>query len=582
MFSAVRLRLPALSLAFAAFWIGMPAPHSALAQSTDGASLNIYNENPWRQLPLKEIRSHTVITGPVAKTEIAYVVENKNAERSEVGLNFHVPQDTVLTAFGYYYKGRFIHGKMYDTDEAWKIYTAVTSRGRDPGIMNRDSAQDYHVQVYPVEAGRDLRIVVELSQALTEDAKGAHFELPLTQIDEIKRDVQVRSEVQIQGHSPQEIAGNYDGQTTKSPRTGGSDILLQGRWLPRQNWTLTIPRRFPGLSQSVYSARNPSQRNGYYALAVSAPYPLVNPRVSLSSRPGTNDTLPTRFNTVPAYGRLLLTGRYYGPGPLGVTLRSRGRSAVHFQVPLSGQIVPEHDNPAAGLWADKRITALQSDHTNDHRAQVVRLSKRFTVVSQYTALLAIPAEELAFYRKVLARQKIGTNTRAVGGGGGDPYIAVKAPADARQVVAVFPNGDVKNLTFNTDKNLWDGRFDIPFGTPAGEYRVTVIVVHQDGTRTRFALLYQYLNHGPTVGALETLRAHPGSPFRLSVTGQGIARAEAVLPWGRRVDLTDSGASTWAAGLRVPENWPKGTSLITVVLLDGAHDRTEVSLDLDVR
>ncbi len=104
MFSTVRLRLPALSLAFAALLIRIFAPHSVLAQSTDGAALNIYNENPWRQLPLKEIRSHTVIAGPVAKTQIAYVVENKNTERSEVGLNFHVPLDTVLTASGYYYR----------------------------------------------------------------------------------------------------------------------------------------------------------------------------------------------------------------------------------------------------------------------------------------------------------------------------------------------------------------------------------------------------------------------------------------------------------------------------------------------
>ena len=182
--------------------------------------------------------------------------------------------------------------------------------------------------------------------------------------------------------------------------------------------------------------------------------------------------------------------------------------------------MPEHDNPAAGLWADKRIAVLQGDHGRDHRAQVVGLSKRFTVVSQYTALLAIPAEELAYYRKVLAHQKIGTNTRAVGGGGGDPYIAVKAPADAKQVVAVFPNGDVKDLTFSSVKGLWDGRFDIPFGTPAGEYRVTVIVVHADGTRTRFALLYQYLTGGPKYENLQTLRAAPGGPFRLSVSGSG--------------------------------------------------------------
>ena len=133
------------------------------------------------------------------------------------------------------------------------------------------------------------------------------------------------------------------------------------------------------------------------------------------------------------------------------------------------------------------------------------------------------------------------------------------------------------------KNLWDGRFDIPFGTPAGEYRVTVIVVHGTATRTRFALLYQYLTGGPKVGQLQTLRARPGGPFRLSVSGTGIARAVAVLPWGERVDLADSGRH--GLGVRRCASPPTGRRerhSITVVLLDGAHDRTEVSLDLDVR
>ena len=586
MVSAAHLRpaalIPAFCAVFAALWAALLAPPAAQAQSPDGPAINVYTEVPWKQLPLREVRSHTVIAGPLAKTQIAYVVENRNPERTEVGVNFHVPQETVLTAFGYYYKGRFIRGKMYDTNDAWKIYTAVTSRGRDPGIMDRPSAQDYHVQVYPVEARHDLRIVVELSQALATDRQGAHFELPLTQMDGIKRDVEVRSEVEVRGHTGAEITGNYAPRTIKSTGKNGAEVLLRGRWLPKDNWTVTIPRRFPGVTQSAYSGRNPSKRNGYYALAITAPYRLVNPRVTLSARPGTNDTLPTTFPTTPAYGRLLLTGRYYGPGRLGVTVHSQGRPPLHLTVPLSDKVVPEHGNPAAGLWADKRIAVLQDDHGRDHRAQVVGLSKRFTVVSQYTALLAIPAEELDYYRRVLAKQKVGTNTRAVGGGGGDPYIAVKAPANAKQVVAVFPNGDVKDLTYDPSKSLWNGRFDIPFGTPAGEYRVTVIVVHADGTRTRFALLYQYLTGGPKVGNLQSLRASPGGPFRLSVSGTGIARAVAVMPWGERVDLSDQDGHGWTAALRVPADWPKGTTLITVVLLDGAHDRTEVSLDLDVR
>jgi hypothetical protein len=577
--AALRHLLMLLFAALAVFWL---TPPPVRAQASDTPAINAYCEDPSGQLPLREIRSHTVITGPVAKTQIAYVIANKNTVRTEVGINFHLPPETVLTAFGYYYRGRFIHGKIYDTNEAWKIYTAVTSRGRDPGIMERNGAQDYHVQVYPVEASRDLRVVVELSQALATDRTGAHFELPLTQEADAPSDVQVHSDVVIQGHTPREVSSSDDAHTSKSAHGGGAQVRLAGRWRAVQNWTLILKRQTPGVARSVFSALNPSRRNGYYALSVVAPYRLVSPRITLSSRPGTDDTLPTRFGSVPAYGRLFLTGRYSGLGPLGVTIRSRGRSPLHLVVPLSGQVVPEHDNPAAGLWADKRIAALQADHTRNHRAQIVGLSKRFTVVSRYTALLAIPAEELAYYRKALAHQKIGTNTRAVGGGGGDPYIAVKAPADALQVVAVFPNGDVKNLLFDAAKNLWDGRFDIPFGTPAGEYRVTVIVVHKNGERSRFALLYQYLTGGPKADSLTALRAHPGGPFRLAVTGHGIARAVAVLPWGDRVDLAESSDGGWGASGRVPTDWPKGTSLITLVLLDGAHDRTEVSLDLDVR
>ena len=234
-----------------------------------------------------------------------------------------------MTGFGYYYKGRFIKGKMYDTDEAWKIYTAVTSRGRDPGIMDRPSPQDYHAQIFPVEAGHDLRVVVDTRQALAADRQGAHFTLPLSIPVENAVTPQVQADVQVQGHGSSELTSGDGAHVSKSDFAGRGVVRLDGRWKPTQDWTVTIPRRFPGVTQSVYSGRNPSKRNGYYALALTAPYRLVNPRVTLSGHPGTNDTLPTRFPTVPAYGRLLLTGRYYGPGRLGVTVHSRGRAPLH-------------------------------------------------------------------------------------------------------------------------------------------------------------------------------------------------------------------------------------------------------------
>lgn len=548
----------------------------ALAQ--DGqAALNIYNESPYQQLPLKQIQSRTVIDGPLARTRLSYLVENKNKVRTEVGLNFHLPQDTVLHAFGYYYKGRFIRGKMYDNDEAWHIYQAVTSRGRDPGIMDRPTAQDYHVQVYPVEAGQDLRLVVELTQVLSVDAKGSHFELPLTQANGATRDIAVQADVQVQGHSPAEISTNDPDHVQTLSTPGGATARLAGQLRPQQNWRLTIARRTHDLAAGVFSALS-GPGNGYYALMISPARALRQPRVTLRSRPGTDLSLPTRFNAVPAQGRLYIVGRYRRPETLSIVVQDQGGRPVPFQVRLTGRTLPESENPAAKIWADKRIDVLQSSPRRGRREQVVRLSKRYTVVSRFTALLAIPREELDYYKKVLARQKVSTNTQYTGGGGGDPYIAVKAPADAQQVVAVFPTGDVKNLVFNGGKGLWDGRFDIPFGTPEGEYRVSVIVVHKDGHRSQFVLVYQNRLTGPVATDLTTLHARPGSTVALRVEGANIYRAFAVTPWGERVDLSAQD-DAWTAPLTVPATWTQPSSLVTIVLLDGAHNRTEVSVDL---
>jgi hypothetical protein len=321
---------------------------------------------------------------------------------------------------------------------------------------------------------------------------------------------------------------------------------------------------------------------GYYALAVSAPKELKNARLVLQSRPGTTMSLPTRYGDTEAYDGLRVVGKYRRAQRLHVTLLSDNAAPQYFHVDLQGERAEIADNPAAALWADKRIDVLKDATRRDFRKDIIGLSKRFNVVSPFTALLAIPQEELDYYRKVLAKRKINTNTEFMGGGGGDPYIEVKAPQEAERVVAVFPTGDAKELVWDDMKKAWTGRFDIPFGTPEGEYRVTVIVVHRNGHRSQFVLVYQNLLGGPQLAqALQTLTARQGGEVQIAVSGTGIQRAVAVAPWGQRVTLTREGAR-WQSRVQVPASWPKGKSTLTIVLFDGAHNRTEVTLDVDVQ
>ena len=588
-------RFFAIIAVFAPF-AAAPAGASDTADTAPSAppQLEFHNRDTGQALPLISLTSKTQITGPVSATDIEFVVENKNEKPIEAAVTFEVPQGTVLTKFGYFYGDRFIVGKMYDKDEAWKIYQAVTSRGRDPGIMDRPTETNYHAQIFPVAPNKNLRVRVTLVQMGQGRNQKLRFELPL-----------VQGAAYLNGYNPKpfhvdaavSVATNRRDAaiTARGPNAQTLAFSVGGKnrtahyvrtFSPRAGLTVDVPfeNETPsGVRYSGYSCMvGPNE--GYYVVTASAPRALQNVRARTFGSGTTGMALPTAFGNTEANADLHLVGKYTEAERVRVRFRSKNGD---YSVPLylsSSRVSNVRDTPAGALWADKRIAVLQTSYQRNFKPDIIKLSQRFMVVSNFTALLAIPQEELDYYRNVLAKQKIQTNTQTMGGGGGDPYIAVHAPADCAQVVALFPNGDIKNLTWNAAKKVWDGRFDIPFGTPEGAFRVTVLVVHNSGQRTEFTLVYQNRLTGPQINTanLQTLTAERGQPVSVAVQGQHIARATVLAPWGEQTLLNDAGNGTWQGTVSVPQTQATGTTTLTVVLLDGAHNRTDITLDLDVR
>ncbi len=566
------------------------------AQSPAQPNFEFHNRDTGAALPLISMKSRTQITGPVAVTNIEFVAENTNESQIEAAVTFEVPTGTVLTKFGYFYGSRFIAGEMYDKDEAWKIYSAVTSRGRDPGIMDRPTQTNYHAQIFPVAPKVPLRVRVTLVQMLQTRDKALEFQLPLVQgqaylggWNNAPFKVDARVSVATNRADAAITAKGQSQIPALTPETEGKNRVMHfaRTFTPRENLTVRVPfeNQNNGTLYSGYSCMvGPNE--GYYAVTVAAPRRLRNVRARTESDASAGQTLPTAFGDTAPYGDIHLVGRYSVPGMARVKFQSA--SGANLSVPLylsPAQTATVTNNPAGALWADKRIAVLQQATRRDFKKDIIRLSQRFMVVSQFTALLAIPQEELTYYRNVLAKQKIQTNTNTMGGGGGDPYIAVHAPADANQVVALFPGGDVKNLVWNETKQVWEGRFDIPFGTPEGAYKVTLIVVHKDGRRNQFVLTYQNRLTGPQISTdslMRTLVAERGQPVSVSVQGQHIARATVVAPWGARLPLSDAGQGVWQASVPVPQEQATGKTTLTVILLDGAHNPTTITLDMDVR
>jgi hypothetical protein len=170
---------------------------------------------------------------------------------------------------------------------------------------------------------------------------------------------------------------------------------------------------------------------------------------------------------------------------------------------------------------------------------------------------------------------------------GDPLISVAAPADAAQVVALLPDGEIKQLVFNAANEHWEARFDIPTHTTPGDYVITVIMVNRDGSRRTLTLHYTVDASGPH-GANQSLIRSAGTPalpaslhlqMRVEVD---TARVTALLPWGDRTELRPEVNQHVVFGARVavPAEWQGRPVPVTFILTDRAHNRTTVMVDMN--
>ncbi|MCA9673118.1 MAG: FecR domain-containing protein, partial [Myxococcales bacterium] len=115
---------------------------------------------------------------------------------------------------------------------------------------------------------------------------------------------------------------------------------------------------------------------------------------------------PRHLPTVAAGSEVHIVGRFRRPGKGVLRVRGRiGGRAFERRYPLALAV---DDSARANtfiprIWAKRHIDALTLDDYDSHRAEIVRLSKRHTVLSRATALLVLENERM--YREFGVRRK---------------------------------------------------------------------------------------------------------------------------------------------------------------------------------
>ena len=381
LFAAIICYFAALSCA--------PVAHAQILLKPNGQ-----NAAPLR---VKSLDAQVKIQGQFAQTSLTYVFQNETSERVEADFFYTVPNHATVTYFAYWFGEEKVVARVVEKERAAQIYQYITSRMRDPALVEMVGKNTFRARIFPVMPNADLKVEIHTVQVLPSHSKGAFYTLPLRGPQEGKGTFE-NLNVNIQGvlDSAFSAVSNNFGQPMTIDSNRFRYQLHQQNYLAPRDLEIVLKPRQSKLRAVVY-ARRAGGDDGFFALALAPSSALKNPQIAFSGVK-TYDIAPQKLPSVAANGTLLITGRYKGSGFATTVLRD-GKRQWKTLVQLSGAV--EANNLASKLWAARRIEDLSANSKNKNA--VMALSQRFTLPSKWTSWLAIPKAEIERYKQEKAR-----------------------------------------------------------------------------------------------------------------------------------------------------------------------------------
>ena len=347
---------------------GAPVFAGALLKPTTGVS---------QALRAKDLDVKTEINGAFARTTVTTIYANPNTDRIQADFVYSAPEGAVVTGFAYWYEGEKVVARVVEKERAAQIYHYITSRMRDPALVEMIGQNTFRARIFPVEPRKDLKIEVQLAQRLAATPTGWRWSFPLREeTDEAPLD-----HLTMRVHLADSRAARSN---LGAPNAGNTIQVARQSFTAKEDARVDLPSSAP--ARAEFFAARWGGRDGFFALATAG---QTAPRIAGVQ---TFDVTTTRDKNA-----VFTFGRYRGAGAATALVGGQ-------KVPLQFGSRIQSGNVASLLWAAARIESLSGRETN-HDA-VMALSKRFGMPSKWTSWLAIPqAERKNFKKQILASDR---------------------------------------------------------------------------------------------------------------------------------------------------------------------------------
>lgn len=255
------------------------------------------------------------------------------------------------------------------------------------------------------------------------------------------------------------------------------------------------------------------------------------------------DLEPSRLPDLFAGQPLVVVGRSGSQAPTHVVLSGKlGGSGWQrrISVMVRSDSTSLEASVAGTLWARRRIGGLTDappDGTDPQVAveEVVSLSLRFKLVTQYTSFVAVERELLVDPGLPLQQIAVpnqlpeGVSYEGIFGPAaevqvtparvkpGDPEIRVTAPPTVRAVRVKLPFAEApRDAVRDPSSGDWVLRFLVPSGLADGSYDARVELLHQDGSIERRSAPIRVDTSPAAVAVLDTGAFRPGQRFWIAM------------------------------------------------------------------
>lgn len=349
-----------------------------LASATSALAQITFNPKGERlSLIPKSVAIDAVVRGSLCETTATYVFSNSGDENAnyEVDFTYKTAPGQVITGFAYWMGDEKVPAYIVEKQRAANIYTAITSRQRDPALIERIDRETFRVRIFPVIGAKDLRIELKSVQTSVEGTFRTTIPAdPRTPLESVKLTVKGLKD---EGQSRWLNSWNL-------PITNGQIKFEKQQVIPPIEFRLTRQQQSGTIGYQSFGARSGGS-SGYF---VASLWP-------------TGTQILKRPTIMGAKGRIVKLGK-------GWLVTGRYRHGTTPKVQVNGQLFAVilaptaiSNNGALKVWAFEEIEALGSKASN--RAEIVQLSLRNGLPSRHTSWLAIPTAERKAFAYEIAR-----------------------------------------------------------------------------------------------------------------------------------------------------------------------------------